>query len=465
MTDRKAPVQICIVGHTNTGKTSLIRTIMRDSGFGEVADFAGTTRHVEAARLSIGNDAILDLFDTPGLEDSLALHQFWLQQRWQNQLNNREKLYEFIGILDSKPEFSQEQKVLRQALKSDVLLYVIDARAPYLGKHEDELRLLKLTNLPIVPVLNFISANTHNKQRWRDHLVDLGLHAVVEYDTVAFTLEAERRLFEKMQTLAEKHYTLFQRIIDHNAINLDKQLNSAAQAIAEQTINIAAYRIVVQSNQIEQKTPALQSLIRNAEQHTVDQLMNIFGFTSDDVRSEFLPVTNGKWALDLFDTNTYKEFGLQASNGAAKGAAAGVGIDLLVGGASLGAGAAIGAIVGVIWNTARRYGGNLKNRLNGASYLRVGDETIQLYLLRQRYLLSCLINRGHASQKTVAVNNTNTQTKVEDIKTLTQLTSALRNYPKWSTLNSSPTAYLNSLDKQRNEFKRRLAKAILDSVD
>ena len=47
------PIAIAVVGHTNAGKTSLLRTLTRRSGFGEVSDRPGTTRHVESIDLRI----------------------------------------------------------------------------------------------------------------------------------------------------------------------------------------------------------------------------------------------------------------------------------------------------------------------------------------------------------------------------------------------------------------------------
>ena len=67
------PIILSVVGHTNTGKTSLVRTLMRNSDFGEIDNRAGTTRHVESAQIFLGDKAFLELRDTPGLEDSVAL--------------------------------------------------------------------------------------------------------------------------------------------------------------------------------------------------------------------------------------------------------------------------------------------------------------------------------------------------------------------------------------------------------
>ena len=67
------PLTLAVVGHTNVGKTSLLRTLTRDVGFGEVSHRPSTTRHVEGARLSVDGQALLELYDTPGLEDAIAL--------------------------------------------------------------------------------------------------------------------------------------------------------------------------------------------------------------------------------------------------------------------------------------------------------------------------------------------------------------------------------------------------------
>ncbi|MEO8410720.1 MAG: GTPase domain-containing protein, partial [Propionivibrio sp.] len=73
------PIAIAVVGHTNAGKTSLLRTLSRDKSFGHVSGRHGGTQHVEATSVSIDGHPWLKLFDTPGFEDSIALYEY-LQQ-------------------------------------------------------------------------------------------------------------------------------------------------------------------------------------------------------------------------------------------------------------------------------------------------------------------------------------------------------------------------------------------------
>jgi len=137
MTDAwKQPLKLAVVGHTNVGKTSLLRTLTRDVGFGEVSHRPSTTRHVEGARLSVDGEPLLDLFDTPGLEDAIALLDYLERlERPGERLDGPARLARFLEGSEARQRFEQEAKVLRQLLASDAGLYVIDAREPVLAKN------------------------------------------------------------------------------------------------------------------------------------------------------------------------------------------------------------------------------------------------------------------------------------------------------------------------------------------
>ena len=71
------PIKLIVIGHTNVGKTSLMRTLLRDGEFGEVKNASATTRHVEAVTL-YANDSkpLIILHDPPGLEDGSGVMDF-----------------------------------------------------------------------------------------------------------------------------------------------------------------------------------------------------------------------------------------------------------------------------------------------------------------------------------------------------------------------------------------------------
>ncbi|MFT4608388.1 MAG: small GTP-binding protein, partial [Chitinophagales bacterium] len=151
-------INVGIVGHTNAGKTSLIRTLLRDDHFGNVDDSAGTTRSVEQTSIYADDEVVLNLFDTPGFEDSSALLIELDELSTSVKTNSpAELLKTIIDQKDRYVDFEQEIKVLRQSLKSDILLYIIDVREPLLGKYRDEVAILSKAGKPILPVFNFIA--------------------------------------------------------------------------------------------------------------------------------------------------------------------------------------------------------------------------------------------------------------------------------------------------------------------
>jgi flagellar biosynthesis chaperone FliJ len=63
------------------------------------------------------------------------------------------------------------------------------------------------------------------------------MHATLEFDTVAFTFEAEKRLYQKMQTLVESHYDRLQKLIDYRAQLWNQLCLSGAKRIAGLIVN------------------------------------------------------------------------------------------------------------------------------------------------------------------------------------------------------------------------------------
>ena len=147
------PLKTAVVGHTNTGKTSLLRTLLRDDAFGEVQNAAATTRHVEEAAIGAGGETLLLLYDTPGLEDAGGLLD-WLEEHTSSREEGIDRIRRFLDSDAAAEAFSQEAKVLRQLLASDCGLYVIDAREPVLPKYRDELTVLSWCAKPLMPSIS-----------------------------------------------------------------------------------------------------------------------------------------------------------------------------------------------------------------------------------------------------------------------------------------------------------------------
>lgn len=210
-TDSYPPLDIAVVGHTNVGKTSLLRTLLRQPDFGQVCDSAGTTRHVERTDLRIQGAVAVRYFDTPGLEDSVALHHY-LQSLPGDVPTPLERVRAFLRGPEAQAAFEQEAKVLRKLLEADAAIYVIDCREDVLPKYRCEIEILSACAKPVMPVLNFARSPGHQAQAWQSTLAAYHLHASVLFDAVAPFVGAERQLYEDLGVLLRARRAQLQAI-------------------------------------------------------------------------------------------------------------------------------------------------------------------------------------------------------------------------------------------------------------
>ncbi|KPY27999.1 DUF3482 domain-containing protein [Pseudomonas syringae] len=440
-------IKLAVVGHTNVGKTSLLRTLTGDVSFGEVSHRPSTTRHVEGARLSVDGEALVELYDTPGLEDAIALLDYLERlDRPGERLDGPARLARFLEGSEARQRFEQEAKVMRQLLGSDAGLYVIDAREPVLAKYRDELAVLASCGKPLLPVLNFVSAQQHREPEWREALSRLGLHALVRFDSVAPPEDGGRRLYESLALLLESARPRLERLIEDQEKQRTAKRHGAARLIAELLIDCAACRRSVETTaeQEQQAVEALRKAVRQREQQCVEALLKLYAFRKDDVSSSDLPLMDGRWGDDLFNPETLKLMGVRVGGGVAAGAAAGAGVDLMVGGVTLGAAALVGAIAGGALSTARSYGGRLLGKFKGRRELTVDDAVLRLLALRQRHLLLALGVRGHAALHSIEL--TTPQDKTWRKGKIPEPLNRARAHPQWSTLN--PHAKPNQAERQ-----------------
>lgn len=435
-----AKLKVAVVGHTNTGKTSLLRTLTRDMTFGEVSNRPATTRHVEGTALLIDGKPLIELYDTPGMEDSIGLLEHLESLRQNRQSEWIKIIRRFLESPAAQTRFEQEAKVLRQVLGSDVAWYVIDARDRVLGKHRDELEILGRSAKPVVPVLNFVASPEAKTARWREHLARVNMHAVVEFDTVVINETSEQHLFEKTRTLLDSFRPTLDAVIQDRIRMRANLIRASADLLADLLIDVASYLAITPSD--GQQTKAMEKLrqsVRQREQRCVTALLELHRFRPDDYMAQDLPILDGEWGLDLFNPESLKQFGVKAGGAAAAGGMAGLAVDAMTGGLTLGAAAALGAALGALVSGSRTHGKRLTDRLRGYTELRVNDATMKLLALRQIELIRALLRRGHASQDKIQLNAKAAEAdQAWKGWRLPEVLKQARANPDWSRLNEIP---------------------------
>ncbi len=460
-------LKVAVVGHTNTGKTSLMRTLMRDVDFGEVSDRPAVTREVEAAVLRAQGEAIIDLFDTPGLEDSIGLLEHLDAMRGESRIDRFDIIKQFLDGPEARGQFSQEAKALKQVLNSDVAVYVIDVRDRVLGKHRDELEILGRCARPVVPVLNFTAADDARAREWRGQLARVNMHAVVEFDTVVFNEQDERRLFEKMRTLLDAHSRTLDNLITERAEIRKALIQSSAALLAELLIDVAACTVLVpvgDKPRAEEKMADLKQKVREREQRCVEQLLALHCFRPGDVEETSLPIDDGAWGLDLFSPAAVRQFSTHAGSAALTGAMVGLTLDIMLAGLSLGTGALAGAAIGGLFGAARTHGKRMYDRARGMTELHCDDATLRLLAARETLLIIALLRRGHAAidaiRVDVGVPDPDSQATPNQ---LLELLARARVHPGWSDIAPTPSPAGRG-DPARQETLTRLTEFIRNSL-
>lgn len=400
-------LKIAVVGHTNAGKTSLLRTLLHAREFGEVDQRPSTTRSVLEQGVWLDGQQLITFFDTPGLESGSELMVATERFATQHRHDGPAQIRAFLDSAQAQHEFAQEAKVLRQLLQSDAAFYVLDCRDPVLPKYQDELHLLTRCGKPLIPVLNYTAAAQAQEQEWRDALAKLNLHAVVAFDTVTPPEGGEAYLLESLATVVPHATHSLKRLILWRKQERQQRIEGGLHAIAELLVEVASYREIIanEASDLEKTTAVerLQQRIRAREQVAVRSLLTRFAFLPDDAIAEQLDSATGNWQDDLFTSEILKAWSKDTGFGVGAGAAAGAGIDLMVGGLSLGAASALGAAAGGLYQSWRHFGDKLKQRWQGQRALQVDERTIAVLVGRQLYLLEQLTRRGHAATSTLQI--------------------------------------------------------------
>ena len=441
-------LNITVVGHTNTGKTSLLRTLLRDEAFGEVKNAPATTRHVEVAEITHQGQTLVKLFDTPGLEDAGGVLD-WLEQHTSSRSDGIERLQQLLQADVAHHEFSQEAKVLRQVLASDVSLYVIDAREPVLAKYKDELTVLSWCAKPVMPVFNFTEQG--DASAWHDMLARRGLHVHSQFDTVAFDFDGEMRLWKQLDILLNRKPVLEQlqtvRTLEWQALQ-----DTAWALMANFLLEVAAFvETIKDEDAVEPVLAQMQNKVRQRERHFQQDLLQAFRFYQQaDLPADWMPKA---FSQDPFDPELLKQFGLRTSTGAAVGALLGLGVDAATAGLSGGMGMALGGVIGGVLSNM----GSLSDKLSGVKTIHIDPATITLLATRAQALILALLQRGHAAQQTLSLQAADV---IWPNSNLPGPLRRARSHSEWSALNGVKASKAESNRREAaQELQRNLRRS------
>lgn len=374
-------VTLSLISHTNVGKTTLARTLLRRE-IGEVRDQPHVTTIAEAHVMIETDDARLLLWDTPGFGDTVRLMSrlrrerdpigWFLHQVWDRVVN--------------RPLWCSQEAVRNVRTEADVVLYLVNATedpetAGYL-KHE--LELLSWMDRPVLVVLNQVGVadTARTTERWRAYLAPFAVvRGVLSLDAFSRAWVEESLVLERVVDLLEgdKRAAMVSLLQAWNARNLrtfDESIAAMAEylagiAVDRQPLGSAAnvswirervsdLRAVFSRVDRERAMGALFDRVQAATRRLMDRLIELHQLSGTSQSQVERRLEDAAQPTDALNPTTGALAG-----GAVSGLLAGLGADALTGGLSLGGGAIVGAMLGALGGYA----------LGGAYKLATGGES------------------------------------------------------------------------------------------
>jgi hypothetical protein len=350
MDQPEAPtIQLCLVSHTNVGKTTLTRTLL-GADVGEVRDAAHVTQHAEAHTL-LHTDAgdRLVWWDTPGLGDSARLY------RRLNQAGN--PLGWFLSQVWDRwtdPAFFLSQRAMASARdNADVVLYLVNAsESPQdAGYLEPELKILGWMNKPVLVLLNQLGAaggvggaeqQAAEVARWQRHLLAFGVvRDVLALDAFSRCWVQEDALFQALAPcLPDRLLPAHQRLMAQWWHLQLLRFRASMAAMAPALLSAAE----VQRGATAELPDALVQRAAQCQQTLTRALLDQHGLHGEAGRAHWQALEQS--LLQVRTPVNTTQAGLIGA--ISSGAATGLGADLLSGGLSMGVGALLGALAGAV---------------------------------------------------------------------------------------------------------------------
>jgi len=390
-------ISVSLVSHTNVGKTTLMRTLLRKD-VGEVADRPHVTEEAEAgALLETAEGDVMRLWDTPGLGDSARLLKrlrasgnpigWLLSQVWDR--------------FADRPFYSSQQAIRNVRDEADLVLYLVNAAEdPASSAYvRIELEILGWIGRPVIALLNHTGTprpreeEAREEDAWRAALAGFGeVRGALTLDAFARCWVQEDRLFamleealppEKLAALERLRAVWRERNLEVFDASVDALGDELAAALKDREPLGAG-------DDPSRAVTALAKRAQSAARKATARLIaahGLAGHAGDEIPRRVAAQFDVKRPADVAKTGLL--------GGVVSGLLGGLAADLAVGGASLGAGAIIGGILGALGAGGAAHAWNLV-RGEDAARVRWSSALLEAHLVSAvlRYLAVAHFGRG-----------------------------------------------------------------------
>jgi len=394
-------IYISLISHTNVGKTSLTRTLLRRD-IGDVRDEPHVTQKSEAYPFLKSEESALFLWDTPGFGDI---------RKVLNRLKNEGGatgwiLHHVVDRFSQRSLFCSIEALKNIRTSGDLILYLVNgAEDPeYAGYPKLELELLSYFEKKVVVVVNQISSETmgstsRDKGIYESEWIAKWKKFLGKYKFVVDVLpldahhpipEMEENLLQSIAlNVGEEKHEACQRLVDARLKERESDRLECLFA-AWKVFSFAMNQAKTPSGEEREDLDKMQEELARMMSQFSESLMSICRISVADQAVIHAEVK------DLKDRNrkiSEKKAGLWT--GFLSGAVSGLTADLIAGGLSFGGGALLGGVSGWL---AAYYGTKGFNQLlrSGTTDLRWSDQFLAELMLSLLSLYLRVLHHGRA---------------------------------------------------------------------
>ncbi|WP_341938459.1 DUF3482 domain-containing protein [Marinimicrobium sp. C2-29] len=359
MTRAAVAPKLCVVGHPNRGKSSIVSTLTENDSV-RISPESGTTRHADAFEFALNGRVLLTLVDTPGFQRARQVLA-WLEAEEVSPGDRPARVRAFLDQPGHRERFPDELALLAPIMDGAGILYVVDGAQPPSPLDEAEMEILRWTGQPRLALINPMD-DQGQRESWQRTLGQF-FQWVRVFNPLTATMPARRALLRALGELEPGWSAPVRELIEGLERRDRARLDSVSEALAaywcEQLLQSESVRVPGAIGR-QRAQERLQAALDARESDYFQRLREEWGHTASELQRD------AQWELDtdsLMNTQTWYLWGLKQRDllvvSGSAGAATGLMVDLGLGGSSLFAGALGGGVLGSVggWLASRQLPG------------------------------------------------------------------------------------------------------------
>ncbi|HEY2091271.1 MAG TPA: GTPase domain-containing protein [Thermoanaerobaculia bacterium] len=385
---------IAIAGHSNLGKTTLLRT-MTKAACGVIADSEGTTREAEPIEYPLLHATFIDC---PGFTRASAV---WPQLERSD-----------VSIENIEPKYDAEKVALRAIASADVVIYVGSLETVPGDTHRDELHLIAKVNPRIIGLLNKRIQQSKALKRnqlsareaaWTHALSEEGVTSVFDFDAH----------WDRYSRLADIYSAIASILVGEKRVIFQKRLAEFVESLNRTRVKasklaagtLLACRALLATDESERENHNVSSVKARLRQQVADEVsLYLQQFAEESRKLYEIAVATSEHTLRLKETEFKRKSERMTAMATHSGIATGIGTLL---GLAIGAvlGGPVGAIVGAKIGAGIGAGGGLISgsvvETNTHIEVRLSPQDLRDTALFCLAILWCLTHQGFGNDPTV----------------------------------------------------------------